>query len=337
MKRLADKDIAYYFGYIKKSSTAVMIKAFNSSLQAQSNKIHSVQSLDVSDPSKLLEGVFQSVTCSITKTLDALVSGGAKRPHDYTIDDKIPNWDNLEPQVVMITPPPTLGSAPKKEIPSQPMRVKIAPQPFSEGQQKIVFHALDVDKKEHIVLKQSKWADARSNSIKRCLETAEAHAIAVKFCAEFNQAKLFCINASEIQFVPVGIMKVADEHKKQYSFFTYETYFGGSDYIKFNSNFHYMPEHEDSILNNTCQAFSHFTWEKSGKQLVICDLQGVKFGPKVVLTDPVIHCTYILCLGSTNLGTKGIERVIQMHKCNDLCREMKLNPIVQEALATGGL
>ena len=331
MKRLADKNIMYHFVHIKKPRTALMIKVFNSSLEAQTHKIHSIQSLDASDPSTLLEGVFKSITCSITATIDSLMEGGEKRPKDYTIDDKVPNWDSLKPKAVLALPPPPIGSLPKKEAPNQPMHVKIAPQPFSEGQQKIVSHALDVDNNEHIVLKQSKWADARSNSIKRCLETAEVHAIAAKFCAEFNRAKPYHIATSELQFVKVGIMQVADEHKKENVFFTYEHYLGGSDYVKFNSNFYYTPEHEDSVLNDTCQAFSHFTWEKSGKQLVICDLQGVKFGSRVVLTDPVIHYANVLCYGSTNLGTRGIERVIRMHKCNEVCRAMKLNPIAEDA------
>ena len=323
MKQFADKDITYHFGYIKESCTSVMIKAFNSSLQAQSNKVHhSIKLFDASDPSSLLDGVFNSVTCSITATFDILMTGGVRCPRKYTLDEEIPRWDDLQSQWVMITPPPTVGSAAKREAPNQPMKIKIAPQPFAEGAQKIAYHAFDEDKNEHIVLKQSRWTDARSNSIKRCIETAQVHAIAANYCAEFSRDKPLSVNASEIQFVPVGVMQVTDQDKQHY--YTYERYLE-SGYTKFNSSFYYTHEHEDHTTNTTCQAFSHYTWVKSGKQLVICDLQGIKVGSRVILTDPVIHYTNVLCHGSTNLGDKGICRFFQLHKCNEICQAMKLS------------
>ena len=322
MKQLVDRDITYYFGYINKSKTLPMIKAFNSSMQVQSNKTHSIQQFDVSDPNKLLEGVFRSVTSSITTTLVALMSGGARQLRKYTINDKIPDWDKLSTQVVMTTPPPTIGSGAKLVVPSKPMKMKIARQPFGEGAQRIVYHAFDEDSKEHIVLKCSKWADARSNCIKRCLEIAQVHAIAANFCAHFNRERPLHVRASEIQFLPVGVMQVTNNDKEQY--FTYEHYLGDGKYTKFNSNFNYVRQEEDDTLCATCQAFSHYTWEKSGKRIVICDLQGVKIDHRAVLTDPAIHYSNVLCHGSTNLGKRGIEQFFRMHKCNDICRAMKL-------------
>ena len=330
MKQFAEKNIMYYFGYIKKDYTYKMIRAFNASLQAQS-KVNSIKQFDVSDPTSLLEGVFKSVTCSITTTLDVLVSGGKRRLRDYTIDESIPDWDTLKPQQVMVTPPPTIGHAPKQEVPHQPLNVKIAPQPFAEGSQKVVYHAYDEDNKEHIVLKQSKWTNASSNNIKRCLETAHVHAIATNFAAAFNQKRPS--QASEIQFVPVGVMLAEDGANTLH--YTYEPYMdlSSSDYTKFNSNLVYIhstSEQDNPIYNNTCQAFSHYTWVKSGKILVICDLQGVTSGSRLILTDPAIHHTNILCHGSTNLGMKGILKFFQVHKCNDICQALKLDKELPE-------
>ena len=337
MKQLAQKDIMYYFGYIKKESTNKMIKAFNASLQTQSKKIHSIQQFDVSDPTSLLEGVFRSVTCSITATLDVLVSEGTRFPRDYTIDKNIPDWDTLKPQQVMVNPPPTIGSAPKREIPQQPLQVKIAPQPFAEGGQKLVYHAYNVDAKEHIVLKQSKWMDPRSNSIKRCLETAQVHAIAANFSAEFNRETTVRVDTIPIEFTSVGVMLVPDADGSQPQYLTYEPYImklSSSSYTKFNSNFDYVlstgDHHEDPIYNDSCQAFSHYTWVKSGRRLVVCDLQGVKSRFKLILTDPAIHYINILCHGSTNLGMKGIQMFFQVHKCNNICRALKLDKQLPE-------
>ena len=333
MKQLAEKDIVYYFGYIKKDDTSKMIKTFDASLKTQSNDIHSIKQFDVSDPASLLEGVLRSVTCSITTTLDILVSGGTRCPRDYTIDKSIPDWVTLKSQKAMISPPPTIGHAPKREIPHQPLNVKIAPQPFDAGGQKLVYHAHDEDNKEHIVIKRSKWTDTRSNSIKRCIETAQVHAIAANYAATFNREVPIKVEASEIQFVSVGVMQVPDGSQPQY--FTYEPYIEPSKggYMKFNSNFDYIlsanKQDEDQIYNDTCQAFSHYTWVRSGKKLVICDLQGVK-SRKLMLTDPAIHHINILCHGSTNLGMKGILKFFQVHKCNDICRALKLDKELPE-------
>ena len=330
MKQLAEKEILYYFGYIKKDDTSKMIKAFNSSLQTQSNGIYSIQQFDVSDPSNLLEGVFKSVTCSIMAVL-----GSARFPREYTIDSRIPDWSALKPQQVMVTPPPTIGHAPKREIPHQPIKIKVAQQPFAVGGQKLVYHAYKVDAQEHIVMKQSKWTDPRSNCIKRCLETAQVHAIAANFSAAFNREAAVHADASPIEFVSVGVMLVPDGSQPHY--FTYEPYIkklSTSDYIKFTSNFDYLLSggkyDEDQIYNDTCQAFSHFTWVKSGRKLVVCDLQGVKSRFKLILTDPAIHYTNILCHGSTNLGMKGIDKFFQVHKCNDICRALKLDKELPE-------
>lgn len=334
MKQLAEKEISYYFGYIKRDDTTKMIKAFDASLQMQSNKIYSIKQFDVSNPTSLLEGVFRSVTCSITATREILISGNRRCPQVYTIDESTPEWNSLNLQQVMVTPPPPIGSGIKPELPHQPINVKIAPQPFAVGSQKIVYHAYDEDNKEHIVQKRSKWTDPKSNSIKRCLETANVHAISAIYAATFNQKRPS--QASEIQFVPVGIMGVKDSAKgTDPKYYTYEPYMdlSSSDYTKFNSNMFYIHttrEQDNPIYNDTCQAFSHFTWVKSGRTLVICDLQGVKSGSRLILTDPAIHHINILRYGSTNLGVRGIQMFFRVHKCNNICRALKLDKELPE-------
>ena len=318
MKKIADSAIHYYFGYINKSCTLLMIKAFNTSLQAVSGNVHSVQQFDAQDPHKLLEGIYRSVTYSISATMDVLKTG-TKILRTYEIDDSIPKWDSslLESKMVLITPPPTNGAAAEISTPSQGMKVKIAKQPFAEGAQKIVYHGFDEQNKTHIVLKQSRWTDERSNCIERCLEAVQIHAVADSFSAEFNRERPD--DAYEIQFSKVGVMQVTS--KNQHQFFTYETYLQESEYKKFDTNFYCLPgqtKELDNIPSATCQAFSHYTWEKSGKKLIVCDLQGVIARSKLKLTDPVIHYTHV------NLGITGIEQFFKTHKCNNFCRKLKL-------------
>lgn len=325
MKKLADSSIHYYFGYINKRCTLPMINAFNTSLQAVSENLHSIQQFDAQDPHKLLEGVYRSVTCSISATKDVLLNGSKRARRNYIIDDTIPEWHSspIQPEMVLVTPPPTTGSALEIASPSEPRKVKIARQPFADGQQKIVYHAFDEKLKDHIVLKQSKWSDERSNCIKRCFETAHIHAVAASFSAEFNRERPD--DAYEIQFSKVGVMRVTNGSKHE--FFTYEKFLEGGRYTKFNTNFYFLPgqdTEEDNIPSATCQAFSHYTWEKSGKILVVCDLQGITIRSKLKLTDPVIHYTHVLCHGSTNLGKAGIDQFFKIHVCNSFCRELKL-------------
>ena len=93
------------------------------------------------------------------------------------------------------------------------------------------------------------------------------------------------------------------------------------------------------------QAFSHFSYVRSGGELMIVDLQGTlqenRDGgyKKFVLTDPAIHTRYrrrknkesswrseIMDFGRTDLGMRGIHAFFDSHVCNDACRLFGLRP-----------
>ena len=82
------------------------------------------------------------------------------------------------------------------------------------------------------------------------------------------------------------------------------------------------------------QAFSHFTWHRSKRKLLVCDLQGVfnaaDSPPTYEMTDPVIHHRsqhrreghkY----GATDKGEAGMDKFFSTHVCNVLCHAMKLS------------
>lgn len=94
----------------------------------------------------------------------------------------------------------------------------------------------------------------------------------------------------------------------------------------------FRPQPDDYL-----QAFSHFSYWKSGRRMLVCDLQGVMTrnassddGPAGVfeLTDPVIHyCSKTgrkQVYGRTDLGKKGIHKFFRTHECNDVCRLLGL-------------
>lgn len=92
------------------------------------------------------------------------------------------------------------------------------------------------------------------------------------------------------------------------------------------------------------QAFSHYTYEKSGKRLIVVDLQGIlvehKDGrKKYLLTDPAIHqrrrhrpgvvgvtSHTRHALGRTDQGNLGIQAFFNTHVCTDTCRLLNLSP-----------
>jgi len=89
------------------------------------------------------------------------------------------------------------------------------------------------------------------------------------------------------------------------------------------------------------QAFSHFTYEKSKKMLMVVDLQGVftinADGTKKVykLTDPVIHKRRTnknfsmrkWNFGRTDRNEKGMQAFFETHKCTDACRLLGLTEV----------
>jgi len=73
------------------------------------------------------------------------------------------------------------------------------------------------------------------------------------------------------------------------------------------------------------EAFCHFTYHKSGGQLIVCDLQGrykhndfSKKRCRFELTDPAI-CSRRRSYGPTDMGEKGIETFFYHHVCNRFC------------------
>ena len=99
------------------------------------------------------------------------------------------------------------------------------------------------------------------------------------------------------------------------------------EYKKFNSNSGYVSED----CRRTPQAFSHFSFEQSGREKMIIDIQGefdlvdappmlvtkfvTKFlGVNDLWTDPQIHSANGEDYGDGNLGIRGMALFLLSHK-----------------------
>ncbi|PKK66198.1 kinase-like protein [Rhizophagus irregularis] len=206
---------------------------------------------------------------------------------------------------------------------------KIASQPFSAGAEKYAYFARDIKSKpeKEIVMKEYLKV-GRNKSFERYLEAVEVSTVAHFLSTKFNliaEKK----NISKVNFLEVKLLRVCNRY------YTIEPKLN-AEYKRFNSNTGVI-----SKLRHTLEAFAHFTYEYTKGYLVVCDLQGIEITDKLLtfqgievvtdeflLTDPAIHCINPLRFGGTNIGKKGInELFLANHRCNDICKKLKLSHV----------
>lgn len=115
-------------------------------------------------------------------------------------------------------------------------------------------------------------------------------------------------------------------------------------FTKFNSNNGFVHNHDrngasihlavgEVQLTDFVQAFSHWVYETTKHELLVCDLQGVLDmegrRPAFRLTDPAI-CSKSRGkrshYGKTDLGMRGIRIFQRRHVCNGVCAALNLPP-----------
>ncbi|KAJ7305853.1 hypothetical protein JRQ81_010219, partial [Phrynocephalus forsythii] len=171
--------------------------------------------------------------------------------------------------------------------------IKMASQPFGRGAMRECFRT----KKLSNFLHTQNWKGAFNYVAKQYIETVSRDVYfedvrlqmeAKLWGEEYNRHK----PPKQVDIVQTCVIEMKNRPGKP--LFHLEHYIEGK-YIKYNSNSGFV---RDENVRLTPQAFSHFTFERSGHQLIVVDIQGVGD----LYTDPQIHTESGTDFGDGNLG-----------------------------------
>ncbi|CAH8672370.1 unnamed protein product [Schistosoma margrebowiei] len=208
------------------------------------------------------------------------------------------------------------------------VRVKIENSPFNRGAMRECFRAKKLSNFSHC----SDWSYASNHVAKRYIEKVETHVYFDDVRLQMD-AKLwgeeYSRQPSAPKKVDISQMCVLEFINRPEKPLYHLEHFIEGTYRKYNSNSGFV----DDLSRNTPQAFSHFTFERSGHRLIVVDIQGVGN----LWTDPQIHTFDGKSYGDGNLGIRGMALFFYTHRCNPLCLALSLSAFdlpISEKLST---
>ncbi|CAD2217198.1 hypothetical protein AGDE_12550 [Angomonas deanei] len=186
--------------------------------------------------------------------------------------------------------------------------VVLFPEPFSHGNMRASYYIIDMNRLNCPLVAKRYLKKTVDDS--QYFDDVSMHSISGHWARLFNAAG----PPKKVKFIPAAVLELPDRPL----ILALEPQLDGT-FKKYNNNCGYVPRD----ARWTPQAFSHFTYHASNHELLIVDIQGVDD----IYTDPQILSPDGEGYGRGNLGAKGIQRFIESHKCNGVCKHLGLPPI----------
>ena len=209
-----------------------------------------------------------------------------------------------------------------REIESAKLSVRVRKRPFECGSFRFCYYAQLSDGRKMVAKAfiADKFIKDKTVMLQDAIAQMRIHMIAHEY------AKIFSATApagtTRVEYVKSWLLsdvKAGSSPFNGHYIWFLEPLLDGS-FVKYNNNKDQVKdEHE------VPQAFSHFCWHQSKQRFMVVDVQGLHEESKrrYMLTDPAIHSKDNSC-GDTDLGSSGFSHFFGAHRCNTLCRQLRL-------------
>ena len=219
----------------------------------------------------------------------------------------------------------------------RPARLKVDTLPFDKGSYRLAFRGTNVMTEQPIVAKV--FATPYASAFHQFLDVLEMNVITERLAWEFNQTQ--SDDHRRVTFVPCRLFVEAPVGGNEPLSLTYdelEEMDGASmmfvepelrgRFVKFN-NIH--GETNMTRYSATVNAFSHWTFVRTGQQLMVVDLQGIADPQRAeyLLTDPALHHESLskFFFSFTSDNRQGMELFFHEHQCNATCKTLGLDAL----------